>query len=285
MNALAIELLNGVSLMAILGIAALGMGIVFGLMGIINLAHGEFLMLGAYVAVVAHQTGLNHWLAMVVACAVIFVVGAAIEMGLIRHVNRKPELTILATFGLSIVLRQLAELVFQKDLRSVPNPNPGATEVLGVLYPTYRYYVIVVALTVVVVTLLVFTRSQFGLRIRAVVANADLAETVGISTGRVNFLAFSLGAATAGIAGALVAPLGSVSPDMGRLYLPGAFLVVIAGGVGRMWSVLIGAVVIAAVHTGVTHYVDAVWGQITVLALAVVILQMRRHQKAMPGVT
>lgn len=281
MNALAIELLNGMSLMAILGVAALGMGIVFGLMGIINLAHGEFLMLGAYVAVIAHQANLSHWLSLAVAGVVMFVVGGAMEIGLIRHIHRQPELTILATFGLSIVLRQLAELAFSKDLRSVPNPNPGATEAFGVLYPTYRYYVIVIAMTMVITTLLVFTRSRFGLQIRAVVANAGLAEIVGLRTSRVNLLAFGIGAATAGMAGALVAPLGSVSPDLGRLYLPGAFLVVIAGGVGRMWSVFIGALVIAAVQTGVTHYLDAVWGQIAVLALAVIVLQLRRHQRTM----
>ena len=279
MSGLTIELLNGVSLMAILGIAALGMGIVFGLMGIINLAHGEFLMLGAYVAVVFHQAHLSHWLSLAAAGAVMFVVGGALEVGLIRRIHGRPELTILATFGLSIVLRQLAELIFSKDLRSVPNPNPGATDAFGVLYPTYRYYVIAIAIVIVITTLLLFTRSQFGLQIRAVVADVRLAELVGIRTRRVNFVAFGIGAATAGIAGALVAPLGSVSPDLGRLYLPGAFLVVIAGGVGRMWSVPLGALAVAAAQTGVTHYVDAVWGQIAVLMLAVVILQLPKHQR------
>ena len=279
MDELALQLLNGVSSMATLGVAALGMGIVFGLMGVINLAHGEFMMLGAYAAVVVHQAGLSHWLSVAVAGAAMFGVGGAIEAGLIRHIHRRPELTILATFGLAIVLRQVAELIFGKDLRTVPNPNPGATEAFGVLYPTYRYLVIVIALGIVIAVLAVFTRSRFGLKIRAVVAHSELAETVGIRTSRVNFLAFGIGAATAGMAGALLAPLGSVSPEMGRFYLPGAFLVVIAGGVGRMWSVLIGAAAVATVQTGVTHYVDAVWGQIAVLAMAVVVLQLRRHQK------
>jgi urea transport system permease protein len=131
---------------------------------------------------------------------------------------------------------------------------------------------------IVIGVLLVFTRSRFGLQVRAVVANADLAEVVGLQTRRVNLLAFGIGAATAGTAGALVAPLGSVSPQMGFPYLAGAFLVVIAGGVRRMWGVLIGAIIIAAVQTGVIHYFDAVWGQIAVLGLAVVILEMRREQ-------
>ncbi len=281
MDDLTVEFLNGVSLMSVLGIAALGMGIVFGLMGVINLAHGEFLMLGAYVAVVFHQANVNHWLSLGMAGLLMFLVGGAVEIGLIRRIHQHPELTILATFGLSIVLRQIAELIFSKDLRSVPNPNPGATEAFGVLYPTYRYYVILIAMAIVIATLLVFTRSRFGLQIRAVVANTDLAEMVGLRTSRVNFLAFGVGAATAGIAGALIAPLGSVSPDLGRLYLPGAFLVVIAGGIGRMWSVPIGALVVAATQTGVTHYIDAVWGQIAVLLLAVIVLQMRKHQKAL----
>ena len=280
MSGLIIELLNGVSLMAILGVTALGMGIVFGLMGIINLAHGEFLMLGAYVAVVCRQAGISHWLSLALAGAVLFIVGGAVEIGLIRRIQGKPELTILATFGLSIVLRQLAELVFSKDLRSVPNPIPGATAAFGVLYPTYRYYVMAIAAVIVITTLLLFTRSRFGLQIRAVVANLNLAELVGIRTRTVNFVAFAMGAATAGIAGALIAPLGSVSPDLGRLYLPGAFLVVIAGGIGRMWSVPLGALAVATAQTGVTHYIDAVWGQIAVLVLAVITLQLRRHQQA-----
>jgi len=261
-----------------LAIAALGMGIVFGLMGIINLAHGEFLMLGAYVAVISHQVGINHWLSLILAAAVLFGVGGVLEVGLIRRIQGQPELTILATFGLSIVLRQLAELVFSKDLRSVPNPNPGATDAFGVLYPTYRYYVIVIGMAIVITALALFTRSRFGLQIRAVVADLELAEVVGIRTRRVNLLAFGIGAATAGIAGALVAPLGSVSADLGRLYLPGAFLVVIAGGIGRMWSVPLGALAVATAQTGVTHYINAVWGQIAVLVLAVIILQLRRHQ-------
>lgn len=278
MSSLTLELLNGASLMATLAVVALGLGIVFGLMDVINLAHGEFIMLGAYVAVVAAKAGLSQWLAVVAAGLVLFVVGAGIEIVLIRRIYRKPELTILATFGLSIVLRQVAELVFSKDLQRVPNPIPGATRALGVAYPTYRYIVMAVAVAIVVGVLLVFTRSRFGLQVRAVVANADLAEMVGVRTRRVNLIAFGIGAATAGTAGALVAPLGSVSPQMGFPYLAGAFLVVIAGGVRRMWGILTGAVIIAAVQTGVIHYIDAVWGQIAVLGLAVVILEVRSEQ-------
>ena len=128
MDALTLELLNGVSLFAILAIVALGLGIVFGLMGVINLAHGEFVMLGAYVAYVVHANGLNHWLSLPLAAVALFVLGVVIEVGLIRRIHRQPELTILATFGLSVCLRQMAELVFSKDFQSVPNPVPGDTE-------------------------------------------------------------------------------------------------------------------------------------------------------------
>ena len=276
MEALTLELLNGLSLFATLGIVALGLGIVFGLMGIINLAHGEFVMIGAYVAYVVHANGFSHWLSLPLAAVVLFVLGGMIELTLIRRIHRQPEVTILATFGLSICLRQVAELVFTKDFRGVPNPVPGATRAFGVLFPTYRYVLIGIAGAVVVATLLAFTKSRFGLTVRAIVADRDLAEASGIRTGIANLCAFGIGAATAGIAGALVAPLGAIEPQAGLAYLPGAFLVVIVGGFNKLWGVIVGALIVAGVQTGVIHFYDAVWAQIASLGLAVAVLQFRR---------
>ena len=269
-------MLNGLSLFATLGIVALGLGIVFGLMGVINLAHGEFVMIGAYVAFLVRDAGLSHWISLPVAAGVLFILGAAIEVVLIRRIYQKPELTILATFGLSIVLRQVIELIFGKEIRSTPNPVPGATSIFGVVYPTYRLVLIAVAVAIVVLTLLAFTRSRFGLVVQAIVADRDLAESAGIRTSLANVTAFGVGAATAGIAGALVAPLSSIEPQVGLSYLPGAFLVVIIGGFTRLWGVLIGAAIVAALQTGVIHYYDTVWAQIASLALAVMILQFSR---------
>ena len=280
MEALTLETLNGVGLFATLAVVALGLGIVFGLMGVINLAHGEFVMVGAYTAFVAHDLGLSHWASLPLAAAVLFVLGALIEITLIRRIYRKPELTILATFGLSIVLRQAVELIFTKDFRSVPNPVPGATRALGVLFPTYRYLLIAIAVGVVAATLLAFTRSRFGLVVRAIVADRDLAESSGLRTGTANILAFGIGAATAGVAGALVAPLGAVEPQLGLSYLPGAFLVVIVGGFSRLWGVVVGALIIAVAQTGVIHYYDTVTAQIVSLGLAVLMLQVRRSSVA-----
>ena len=280
LNPLTLELLNGLSLFASLAIVALGLGIVFGLMGVINLAHGEFIMVGAYVAFVVHDAGWSHWVSVPLAAGVLFVLGALIEVILIRRIYKKPELTILATFGLSIVLRQLAELIFSKDFQSVRNPVPGATQALGVLFPTYRYILVAVALGTVAATLLGFTRSKFGLVVRAIVADRDLAESAGIRTGATNVLAFGLGAASAGVAGALVAPLGAVEPNLGLSYLPSAFLVVIVGGFSRLWGVVVGAFVIAIVQTTLIHYYDAVWALIASLVLAVAMLQMRRSSVA-----
>ncbi len=276
MQALTLQMLNGIGLLSILAIVALGLGIIFGLMGVINLAHGEFVMIGAYVAYIVGDRGLSHWLSLPAAAVAVGALGAVVEVALIRRVYRKPELAILATFGLSILLRQLMEVLFTKDFRSVKNPVPGATEALGVLYPTYRYLLIVIALAIVVATLGVFTRSRLGLVVRAIVADRDLAESSGIRTRIANVAAFATGAAGAGVAGALVAPLGAVEPNLGLTYLPGAFLVVIVGGFGRLWGVLAGAVVLAAVQTSVIHYYDAVAAQIVSLVLAVLVLQFRQ---------
>ena len=280
MQALTLELLNGLSLLSTLAIVAVGLGIVFGLMGVINLAHGEFVMIGAYVAFVVAENDLSHWLAIPIAALAVGLLGGVIEITLIRQVYRRPELTILATFGLSIILRQLAELIFSKDFRSVKNPVPGATEAFGVLFPTYRYVVIGFALSIVVATLLAFTRSRLGLIVRAIVADRDLAESVGVRTRTGNVAAFAIGAATAGVAGALVAPLGAVEPNLGLSYLPGAFLVVIVGGFTRLSGVLVGAATVAALQTGVIHFFDAVWAQIASLVLAVVVLQFRNSSIA-----
>lgn len=280
MDALTLEVLNGVSLFAVLAIVAAGLGVTFGLMGVINLAHGEFLMVGAYVAWVAHDAGVSHWLALPLAAVTLFVIGSVVEIALIRRIYRQPELTILATFGLSIVLRQLAELVFSKDFRNVPNPVPGATAAFGVLFPTYRYLLIVIATLFVAVMLTAFTRSRFGLVVRAVVANRDLAESSGIRTSAINIAAFGTGAAAAGVAGALVAPLGAVEPQMGLAYLPGAFLVVIVGGFSRLRGVIVGAVAVAALQTAVIHFYDAVLAQIASLLLAVLVLQTSRSSRS-----
>lgn len=276
MDALTVEMLNGLGMFATLGIVALGLGIVFGLMGVINLAHGEFVMIGAYVAFVIRDAGFSHWLSLPTAAIVLFLLGATIELILIRRIYQQPELTILATFGLSIVLRQVAELIFTKDFRTTPNPAPGATSILGVLYPTYRLLLIAIAVGVVVVTLLAFTRSRFGVVVQAIVADRDLAESAGIRTSVANVVAFGVGAATAGLAGALVAPLTSIEPQVGLTFLPGAFLVVIIGGFTRLWGVLIGAVVVAALQTGVVHYYNSVWAQIASLVVAVLFLQFSR---------
>jgi len=276
LDALTVEMLNGLGMFATLGIVALGLGIVFGLMGVINLAHGEFVMIGAYVAFVIRDAGFSHWLSLPTAAIVLFLLGATIELILIRRIYQQPELTILATFGLSIVLRQVAELIFTKDFRTTPNPAPGATSILGVLYPTYRLLLIAIAVGVVVVTLLAFTRSRFGVVVQAIVADRDLAESAGIRTSVANVVAFGVGAATAGLAGALVAPLTSIEPQVGLTFLPGAFLVVIIGGFTRLWGVLIGAVVVAALQTGVVHYYNSVWAQIASLVVAVLFLQFSR---------
>ncbi|MEM9891349.1 MAG: branched-chain amino acid ABC transporter permease [Actinomycetota bacterium] len=277
METITLELLNGLSLLATLAIVALGLGIVFGLMGVINLAHGEFVMIGAYVAFVVHELGVSHWWSLPLAAVVLGAVGATVEVSLVRRIHRQPELTILATFGLSIILRQLVEVLFTKEFRTVANPVPGATAAFGVLFPTYRYLLIAGSLAVVVATLVLFTRSHLGLTVRAIVADRDLAESSGVRTRRANVGAFAIGAASAGVAGAFVAPLGAVEPNLGLTYLPGAFLVVIVGGFSRLWGVLLGAVVVAAVQTSVIHYVDVVWAQIAALVLAVVVLQVRRQ--------
>lgn len=270
-----LHVLNAFSLLATLGLTALGLWIVFGLMNVVNVAHGEFAMLGAYSMVVLTGAGVDHWLAVAITPALLFVVGAACEIAVFRRLRTRREVSLLAAFGLSIVIRELVQLTFGRQQRSIPNPLRGGTQILGVTYPKYQLLVIVVAMAVLLAAWLTLRYTRVGLIMRAVVADRNLAETLGIRAARVDTAAMAVGAASAGLAGALLAPRISIEPSAGLNLLLGAFLVVIVGGFRRPSAVAVGAAAVAAITTIVALRYDAVWGQLAAVALAAIILQTR----------
>ena len=270
-----LHVLNAFSLLATLGLTALGLWIVFGLMNVVNVAHGEFAMLGAYSMVVLTGLGIDHWLAVIVTPGILFVIGAICELTVFRRLRTRREVSLLAAFGLSIVIREIVQLTFGRQQRSIPNPLRGGMEIAGVTYPRYQTLVIVVAVAVLLAAWLVLRYTRVGLTMRAVVTDRDLAETLGIRAARVDTVAMAVGAASAGLAGALLAPRISIEPSAGVNLLLGGFLVVVVGGFRRPSAVAVGAAAVAVITTIVALRYDAVWGQLAAVALAAAILQRR----------
>jgi urea transport system permease protein len=224
----------GLSIASILLLIALGLAIIYGTMGVINLAHGEFVMLGAY-AVWFLQTylGIGLFAGLILVFVLIGLVGWVVEWSLIRRLYDRPLDTILATWGVGVILQQGVRLAAGAELRYVKMPDALVNPVtfMGYDESAYRIFIFVVAVALLFVTYILVFRTEFGLQLRAITQNRDIARCFGVNAKRIYSLTFAYGAGLAGLAGALVSPLKSVSPDMGTNYVVDAFLVVVAGGV------------------------------------------------------
>ena len=275
MSELIVTLLNALTLISILMLVALGLAVVYGLLNVINMAHGEFVALGAYCLALINALGFGFWWALLVAPVVGYGVGVVIEWCLVRHLKRDAVATILATWGLSLVVRQLIQIVFGAAPRPVTSPFDGAVSILGASYPGYRLLLIGMAAGVLVLCLAFFYRTALGLDMRAIMQNRPMAESLGVDTGRVSLHAFGLGAALAAIAGVMLAPLTVVVPQMGINYLARSFLVVIVGGTGSVAGVAAGSTLIGGLETVLTYELSPAIAQALVLVLAVVLLRYR----------
>lgn len=275
MQFLASIILNAAFLISILAMVALGLGVIYGLLGVINMAHGEFVALGAYSAVLITSNGAPYWLALVLAPVVGMAAGMLLQGALIRHLVQRPLDAILVTLGLSLVFQQLLQEVFGASPRNVPSPVSGTTSVLGATFPNFRLFVIVAAVIVIGATFVFFGRSEFGLVVRAILQNRDAASVNGINSGRYNLWAFGIGAALAAVAGALLAPSANVVPHMGAVYLAPAFVAVILGGAGRLVGVLAGAAFMGALQVAIGAYTGQTVAQASVLILAVIAIRLR----------
>jgi branched-chain amino acid transport system permease protein/urea transport system permease protein len=267
--------LNALTLISILMLVGLGLAIIFGLMNIINLAHGEFVTIGAYTLALVQSLSGSWWLALALAPIVGAAGGFIVERTMIRHLYKRPLATILATWGLSLVLQQLLQLVFGAAPQRVDSPLPGSASVLGVAYPAYRLLLIAAALAIVAACFAVFRRTRFGLDLQAIIQNRDMAEALGINTQRIYAIAFSAGAAIAALAGVLIAPLTVVIAQMGVNYLARSFFVVIVGGVGSIGGVAAGSAVVGGVETVLNYHLPVTVSQALVLALAIIIVRFR----------
>ena len=238
------QILTGLSIASILLLVSLGLAIIYGVMGVINLAHGDFLMLGAYVVWFLETVfGLGLLPCLVLVFFIVGAVGWLVERTLIRHLYGRPLDTILATWGVGIILQQAIRLSAGAQLRYVKMPDylVSPLHVLGIDISAYRLLIFGITIALVAATYLLIFRTSFGIRLRAVMQSAEIARCFGVNNARVYALTFAYGAGLAGLAGALVSPLKSVAPDMGTNYVVDAFLVVVTGGVQSLFGTVASA--------------------------------------------
>ena len=275
MEAFATFLLNFVYVSAILALVALGLAMVFGLLGVMNMAHGEFVMLGAYSAYVVQTAQISFFWAIPLAIFVSAILGFLIEWSVIRHLYNRTFDTLLATWGLAILIRKGVEVVFTRDYKSVNQVVPGTVEIFGVNYPAYRLILISIIIGVFVVLLLWYQRSKVGLRVRAMVQNPGLAAAIGIDIAILSRVTFVIGVSTAGLAGALLAPLVRVEPYIGLDYLLSSFFILVVGGLGSIEGLLIGSSIIGGTDAVISTIFDKTAGYMSVLIISILFLWLR----------
>ncbi len=281
MDVFTTPLLTGTATGAILLLAALGLTLTFGQMGVINMANGEFLMVGAYSAYVTQQVVSSAGISIVIALPVAFVVagllGLLLEVSIIQWMYRRPLDTLLVTVGVSLVLQQLAQDIFgaQGDPVTLPSWLSGRISVFGYEWPHRQLFTIVLAVGALAGLSAVLRYTSFGRRIRATVQNRELAETVGVSTRAVDRITFFLGSGLAGVGGVAIALISGTNPQLGASYIIPAFLVVVIGGVGQLKGTLIAAWAVGVVTAFLTDWTSGSWAQVITFAVVVVFLTMR----------
>lgn len=277
------NLFFGISLGSVLLLAAIGLAITFGVMGVINMAHGEMMMLGAYTTYVIQQAFpqfIEYSLLMAIPAAFLVsgLVGVGIERGVIRHLKGRPLETLLATFGISLILQQLVRTIFSPLNRQVIAPEwmSGSWQINPIFSLTYnRLYIIIFSLMVFVALLMILKKTSLGLHVRAVSQNRDMARALSIKSDWVDAITFGLGSGIAGIAGVVLSQLTNVGPNLGQAYIIDSFLVVVFGGVGNLWGTLVAAMSLGSFNKFLEPLTGSVLANIIVLVGLVLFIQKK----------
>ncbi len=281
------NLFSGLSLGSILFLVALGLSIIYGLAGIINMSHGEFIMIGAYTTYCMQQFFQNYlptswfylsfFLSLPVSFIVTGLVGLILERCVIRHLYGRPQESLLATWGISLILIQIARNIFG-DLTSVKSPAilSGGWEIMdGLVLPYNRLFIMGLSALMFLIIYLVFQKSRLGIKIRAVTQNRTMSACVGISTARIDALTFVIGSGLAGIAGCAITLIGNVVPNMGQTYIVDSFLVVVIGGVGKLVGCVVSGLGIGVLSKVFEFGFEAVYGKVLMLVLIILFLQYK----------
>jgi branched-chain amino acid transport system permease protein len=275
---LAPQMLNGLALGISVILVALGLTIIFGLLDVINMSHGEFYAIGAFGALALSALGLNYWVLVALVPVLMIPLGVVTERYLVRRVYDGADRhvsTLLLTYGLALILEDVLKIIFGPNTHRPENPLPGATELLGVFIPTYRLFLIAIGIAVILAVAFVVYRTRLGAMVRAASFDRDMAASLGVRVSWVYSGAFAFGVALAGLAGVLLAPIYSVFPTMGRDFILMAFTVVIVGGMGSIWGAVIAGVVLTQVQAISSLIVSPVWSEPIVFGVMVAVLMLR----------
>lgn len=273
----------GLSMGSVLLLAAIGLAITFGVMGIINMAHGEMIMIGAYTVFVMQQImpnliGLSIWISIPMAFLTAALVGVLIERLVIRHLYGRPLETLLATFGISLILQQLARTIFSPLNKEVITPEflAGSLQINDALSITYsRLYIVIFSVIIFLMVLYIMKYTSLGLQVRAVTQNRQMAKAMGINTDRIDMITFGLGSGLAGIAGVALSQLTNVGPNLGQAYIIDSFMVVVFGGVGNLWGTFIAAFALGELNKFIEPWQGAVLAKVIILVLIILFIQKK----------
>jgi len=267
---LALDVLSGAASLVLL---CLGLAVIFGMMRIFNLAHGEFLMLGAYATVVATHAGINVWLSIfIIAPVVVGLIGVAVERCLIRFLYGRTIDTMLATWGLSLLLSGLVATIFGNTMKSVPTPF-GGFSIGAYRFSLYTLVLIIVAIALLMSSWALLRYTRVGLIARATMQDRQMAAALGVDPGRVYMFAFGIGAALTGLAGGLLAPVLGVAPTMGAAYLAKAFITVVGGGAAIIAGTASASAIFGSINQVVSYWTTPIFGEVALLISAIILIR------------
>jgi urea transport system permease protein len=272
------QCLNGLGVAGILVIAAAGLAIIFGVAGVINMAHGQFIMVGAYTAALVDELGGNMLMSIPIAFVVVAVLGLIVERGVIQWIYDRPLETLLATWGVGIILEVTMKFIFGTLGRKVDWPDllDGSIKIFSrpPHFPYYRVFHVVLAIVILAVTFYILYRTRFGLQVRTVRRNRSMAGCLGIDTAKIDMLIFMYGSGLAGIAGAVIAPIKAATIDMGFGYAVNSYMVIVLGGVGNLLGIPTGSFLIGEGETLLAFRYNTVIGQLLVFIAIVIAIRV-----------
>ena len=277
---LAPQVVNGLSIGVAVVLMALGLTIIFGLLDVINMAHGEFYAIGAYAALALIGVGLPFWWALALTPLLMAAVGYATERALIQrvfHSKDRHTLTLLLTFGIAIILEDILKIVFGANPLRIEQPITGATEMFGLFFPNYRLFLMVSGAAVIAAVWVVVFRTRLGAMVRAAAFDRNMAASLGVPVSVVYAGTFAFGVALAGLSGVLLAPIYSVFPTMGRDFVLIAFSVVIIGGMGSIKGAVIAGLLLTQVQSISSLVISPVWSDPLLFGIMVLVLMWRPH--------
>lgn len=275
---LAPQIVNGLAFGIAVVLVALGLTIIFGLLDVINMSHGEFYAIGAFAALVLAALGLNFWMLIALVPILMVPLGMMVERYLIRRVYDSKDrhvTTLLLTFGLGLIVEDLLKIVFSPNTHRPDNPLPGAAEYFGILIPNYRMFLILFGTVIILLVAYVVYRTRIGAMVRAAAFDRNMAASLGVRIGLVYAGTFAFGVALAGLAGVLLAPIYSVFPTMGRDFIFMAFTVVIVGGMGSIWGAVIAGLLLTQIQALASLVISPVWTDPIVFGTMVLFLMFR----------